>query len=113
MGMFLQLLSNDLALRYTNISVEPYGELSVASGVPSSIAETGQFFAKYLTLGMVRNIGVHSCLVSCNLGAPLSKGLLNYITHNNILVLNACSFSTVVTINLGENSCNVLPVIST
>ena len=86
--MFLQLLSNDLALQYTNISVEPYGELSVASGVPSSIAETGQIFAKYLTVGMVRNIGVHSYLGPYNLGATLSYIMLNYITHENILVLN-------------------------
>jgi len=35
------VFSNDLSLRYKNISVEPYGEITVDEGVPEAEATTG------------------------------------------------------------------------
>ena len=36
-----QLFSNDLSLRYKNISVEPYGVITADEGVPMADATTG------------------------------------------------------------------------
>ena len=41
--VILQLISNDLELRYANISIEPYGNLSVDYGVPSRLATIGKY----------------------------------------------------------------------
>ena len=38
---FFQLFSNDLALNYVNVSVEPFGDLSVSEGVPFNQQHTG------------------------------------------------------------------------
>ena len=41
MHFFFQLFSNDLALNYVNVSVEPFGDLSVSEGVPFNQQHTG------------------------------------------------------------------------
>ena len=40
-AFFFQLFSNDLALNYVNVSVEPFGDLSVSEGVPFNQQHTG------------------------------------------------------------------------
>ena len=37
-----QLFSNDLSLRYKNITVEPYGVITVDEGVPEAVSTRGR-----------------------------------------------------------------------
>lgn len=40
--LLFQLFSNDLSLRYKNITVEPYGVITVDEGVPEAMSTTGR-----------------------------------------------------------------------
>ena len=45
---FFQLFSNDLKLDYENVTVEPYGLLSVSEGVPKHLQHEGTLFNRIL-----------------------------------------------------------------
>ena len=41
-SFFFQVLSNDLELDYVNVTLEPYGILSVSEGVPFDLQHEGK-----------------------------------------------------------------------
>ena len=53
------MFSNDLKLQYTNITVEPYGSLSVDKGVPSK----EQYLGKMVVIKFIPDCGESSRLI--------------------------------------------------